>query len=625
MTSKVRSKAPGLLAISMVLMFAAACSGDKRKTEDTDLELDAGPPKLSCVIDEDGDGFGLGCSKGEDCNDEDGSIHEDCEPCSVPTKGCACEDAAPVECFQASLPAQDTLLCESGMRYCRDGAWTGCEGLTSWEVPVERREEVTAELEGSLGFASQALVGDAGTCSPCRPNCYQVDDYFGQDTLTPDNSSNVSNTPTGGITIDHTTVQTIITSTQTCIPNQCTASSDQTICDDDCDGIPNAYDLATGTKPFGTTASSIFLSLAPGGEGAAVLNLEYYVRTADVYFLIDAGSTMSDELGALYTDMKTGSFLTSNESCGDLNRNGDTTDEEHFKMDGIAGNIACRVRDVNIGLGWFRDIPFTGYGNTNTFGTSPVRTEGAEVFYEHRVDVGYDVDLLRNTISEVTPDADAETTTPNATGGLMALHHMATAEEAYFGWNSQGLPGYRPGVDAAPEAGTYAKRYGCDDVAWGYPCFRDTAFPIVVMITDAPLHNGPGTTATSQPVYPYPSLTGMVGGGTTAGWADSKPHYLQTPQIYRTTTKEWVDSNDVETDAISINAFLGGAAPDATKLFTIVGNTRGLTSNVTPSMALCGLTQDAVGPDAFYTFTVPVDTTMTISARGSRWFSRSNS
>jgi hypothetical protein len=620
MTSKVNGKASSLLVVSsaLLLMSASACSGKKHDPDTTDLALDAGPGNLSCVIDEDGDGFGLGCPRGDDCNDSDGTIHADCAPCDQPEEGCKCQDEQPVECIIASLPDENTLLCQTGMRYCRDGAWTSCEGLSSFQVPVERRVE-RVHASGELGFASQALVGDAGVCSPCRPNCYQVQDSFGQDTLDTNNSSNLTNTPTGGITIDHTTVQTVITATQTCIPNQCTAASDQTICDDDCDGIPNAYDLATGTKPFGTTASSIFLSLKPGGEGAAVLNLQYYVRTADVYFLIDAGDTMADELTALYTDMQTGSFLSSDESCGDLNRDGSTSDEEHFKMDGIAGNIACRVRDVNIGLGWFRDIPFAGYGDTTSFGTSPVRTAGQEVFYEHRVDVGYDVDLLRNTISEVTPDADAEGATPNPSGGLMALHHMATAEEAYFGWATPGLPGYRAGVDAAPEAGTFAKRYGCDDSQWGYPCFRDTAFPIVVMITDAPLHNGPGTTALSQPVYPYANLTGRIGGGTSAGWTDGKPHYLQTPQIYRTTTKTWVDSNDVETDAISVNAFLGGAAPDATMLFTIVGNTRNLTSNVTPSQSLCGLTEDATGPDAFYTFTVPTDTTMTISARGSRF------
>ncbi len=619
MTSKVRTGVRSFLALSTVLMLATACGGDKPSAKNTDLEADAGLAALGCAIDEDGDGYGLGCPDGEDCNDADKEVHEGCPPCMFPEQGCKCADEAPIACDEASLPHEDTLLCASGMRYCRDGKWTACEGLTTWEVEVERHREKAAARADGMGFQSQALLGDPQTCSPCKPACFQMEDTFGTGTLTPSNSSNAVNTPTGGITIDHTTVQTVITATQDCVPNQCTSMSDQTICDDDCDGIPNAYDLATGTKPFGTTASSIFLALAPGGEGAAVLNLQYYVRTADVYFLIDAGPTMSDELTALYTDMKNGSFLSSTDACGDLNRNGSTADEDHFKMDGIAGNIACRVRDVNIGMGWFRDIPFQGYGNIDTFGTSPARTAGDEIFFEHRVDVSYDVDTLRNTISEVTPNADAESATPNASGGMMALHTMATAEEAYFGWDSQGVPGYRPGVDAAPEAGTFAKRYGCDDTAWGYPCFRDTAFPIVVMVTDAPMHNGPGTSATSQPVYPYASLTGKIGGGTKAGWADMKPHYLQTPQIYRTTTKQWVDSNDVETDAISINAFLGGVAPDATKLFTIVGNTRNLTSNVTPSNSICGITSSATGPDAFYTFTVPTDTTMTISARGSRF------
>src|SRR5262245_43092717 len=127
MTSKVRTGVRGFLAFSTALMLATACGGDKPSSKNTDLEADAGLAALGCAIDEDGDGYGLGCPDGEDCNDADKEVHNDCPPCMFPDEGCKCEDEAPIACEEASLPHEDTLLCASGMRYCRDGKWTGCE------------------------------------------------------------------------------------------------------------------------------------------------------------------------------------------------------------------------------------------------------------------------------------------------------------------------------------------------------------------------------------------------------------------------------------------------------------------------------------------------------------------
>src|SRR5688572_3305069 len=50
-------------------------------------------------VDDDGDGYGLQCDKGSDCDDEDPAIFEGCRACAKPNEGCSCEvDAPSVDC-----------------------------------------------------------------------------------------------------------------------------------------------------------------------------------------------------------------------------------------------------------------------------------------------------------------------------------------------------------------------------------------------------------------------------------------------------------------------------------------------------------------------------------------------
>ena len=92
---------------------------------------------LPC-IDEDGDGRGFNCDLGSDCNDADAETWQDCAACATPSLGCPCpNDAASVECASApSISSTGNVLCEVGTRYCRDGAWTACEGLENFELPA---------------------------------------------------------------------------------------------------------------------------------------------------------------------------------------------------------------------------------------------------------------------------------------------------------------------------------------------------------------------------------------------------------------------------------------------------------------------------------------------------------
>ncbi|MCG8554116.1 MAG: hypothetical protein MJD61_02330 [Proteobacteria bacterium] len=117
-------------------------------------------------VDRDGDGFGRGCLKGTDCNDNDPQVQRGCGRCVRPSEGCACaEGQAPIEC---SLPetrnVQGLTVCHRGSRYCRDGHWTGCESVHDY-LPSD--SEAASRTDPDAGGAP---------CSACDLKCRKVSD-----------------------------------------------------------------------------------------------------------------------------------------------------------------------------------------------------------------------------------------------------------------------------------------------------------------------------------------------------------------------------------------------------------------------------------------------------------------
>ena len=98
--------------------------------------MDAG---VACT-DRDGDGYGQNCAYGRDCNDDDPNSTNECRDCVYPERGCSCNDGqAPISCF---LPDKEleggNVMCSEGSRYCRDGLWSGCEGVHEYVVTPEQ-------------------------------------------------------------------------------------------------------------------------------------------------------------------------------------------------------------------------------------------------------------------------------------------------------------------------------------------------------------------------------------------------------------------------------------------------------------------------------------------------------
>jgi len=152
------------------------------------------------------------------------------------------------------------------------------------------------------------------------------------------------------------------------------------------------------------------------------------LRVADVYFLMDTTGSMSGSITSLRSSLA--SFIP---------------------------RVRAEIPDVSIGIGDFRDYPVSPYGSAGDF-----------AFRNHQ------------NITASEADAVAALSRYVAGGGNDGPESHVPAVWAVATGNA--LPG-SSGTPAAP---------ACPPGHWGYPCFRDGAVPIIVLITDIYMHNGPG-------------------------------------------------------------------------------------------------------------------------------------
>lgn len=116
------------LAVCLSMLGVWGCAGDDAPpTKKTTKDRDAGD-EFVCV-DEDGDGWGLYCDLGVDCNDDDPDVTDECRRCAQPNENCACAPGTmPLMCTPPDIRVDGgVLVCSEGTRYCRDGRWSECE------------------------------------------------------------------------------------------------------------------------------------------------------------------------------------------------------------------------------------------------------------------------------------------------------------------------------------------------------------------------------------------------------------------------------------------------------------------------------------------------------------------
>ena len=536
-------------------------------------------------VDSDGDGFGFQCSAGDDCDDMDGTIHEGCVACTRASEGCACEaDAVPVDCtLPKELTPSGTLLCKSGTRYCRDGMWSACEGIKSFAAPAPSRLLTRAALDSD---AAPAI------CDACNPDCYRLEDDLSSTDASYGN--NVVSGPTGGITIASYQVG----------DGGAAASAeggllDDTICtpgtapDFDCDGIPDSFDPYPGAAPFSSEHNTIFMDLGPGDSQAESFVIRFYLNTADIYLYLDMTGSMGGERTNLIASLRDGNYMANagvGVECADRNFNGSTADEEYLKNEGIAGNLACLIRDGRLGTGWHRDLPFPR-ADTVGFAFGPHDFE----LFQHEQDITDNVDDVLASLNRFVTRGGIN----RPEGGIMGLYALATGNELYMGWS-------RPGNPA---------RQGCPVGTWGYPCFRDDAVPIIIWMTNAPATNGPSTT---QGHLGYTSQGNQwnQAANQLLNWdAQSRAIEQGSDAVYH----QLSNSNESVASAHDL-----GAVNDS--FITYTGNTTGMTADVTYANigGSCGsgtgwLSSAQGAPDAVFKFTVDTLEPITVSTRGTRF------
>jgi hypothetical protein len=535
-------------------------------------------------VDSDGDGHGFQCAAGEDCDESDPSIFEGCMACSKPNEGCECEaDTAPVDCeLPKSLTSSGSLLCKTGTRYCREGVWSGCEGIKSFEAPPPSRLLASAAVDS----------GAAQTCGECDPDCYVLDDP-----LIPNSDSgssigsNVVPGDNGGITLgsyildggagEGGAADTGLLDEIDCTPG--------TAPDFECDGIPDLYDPFPYEKPFDTDHNTIFMDLGPGEQQTQTFEIEFFLNTADIYLYLDMTGSMSGELTNLIASLRDGNYMPTDENakpCRDRNRNKDTSDEEYLKSEGITGNIACLIRDSSFGTGWHRDLPFPK-PDASGLAYGPHDFE----LFQHEQDITDDVEQVLAALNRFHVRGGIN----RPEGGIMGLYALATGSELYVGWD-------RPGNPART----------CDTGFWGYPCFRDDAVPIIIWMTDAPVSNGP--VPTQGHIGPdrnqYGSNVNQPVNWGAAALAISKGddgHYTS------------VSGNEGFDTAYALQNV-------HTSFKTYVGNTRLMAKDITYAN-VGGFCSSGTGwhppeqgaPDAVFSLSVTENEPLTISTRGSRF------
>jgi hypothetical protein len=205
--------------------------------------------------------------------------------------------------------------------------------------------------------------------------------------------------------------------------------------DSDDDGYSDYIEDVAGTDPMDPDSN-------PGAEGW-------------FYFLMPYLGNPEPDLGTLVfaTEVKVADVFLLMDTTGSMG--GEISNLKSTLSTTIIPALQETIVDVRFGVGYHDDYPVGMYGSSPDVAFGLIQTETASV---------EDAQAAVNALPNCSGADWAESQVP-------ALWAIATGE---------GLGAY-----LEPQTGRLAGAYG-------YPCFRPGAMPIIVLMTDAPFHNGPG-------------------------------------------------------------------------------------------------------------------------------------
>jgi|GEM_PF-929170 len=195
-------------------LLCFSCGSSKSATGDGLSEMDFSPvdqqgdvigndldgTELQVCVDKDGDGRGVGCHLGLDCNDNDPNHWNDCSDCGVThAGGCPCSGGESYSCYEGPPGTERVGICKSGTRYCEGGYLGVCEGQV---LPADSEICGNGVDDDCNGRGDEEKFGP---CRNCDPSCHTE----GQTIPDPNdpNSEGVMQNPDGpGIVLGSTTV-----------------------------------------------------------------------------------------------------------------------------------------------------------------------------------------------------------------------------------------------------------------------------------------------------------------------------------------------------------------------------------------------------------------------------------
>jgi hypothetical protein len=142
-----------ILGLAVGACAAVACEDQRSAMQPH--EMDPTPPMCD---DADGDGFGLGCADGPDCDDADAQVTVACF-CEQITPGCECDDEGAIgDCGRVHSRVGEQMICGQGVTTCTEGKWGECiiNSAISLQPPLDLQS-----------------LGGPGECeaNPCDPDC----------------------------------------------------------------------------------------------------------------------------------------------------------------------------------------------------------------------------------------------------------------------------------------------------------------------------------------------------------------------------------------------------------------------------------------------------------------------
>jgi hypothetical protein len=207
--------------------------------------------------------------------------------------------------------------------------------------------------------------------------------------------------------------------------------------DSDNDGFPDPVEIIAGTDPRDAGSripdTDYYVVLPYQGDPVdAPLTFGTDIHRADVFFLVDTSSSMGPSIDNIQEGLR----------------------------DTIIPGISAQIEDVGFGVGEFEEFPVGSDGCDS--GDRPF------TLHQEITDV---VDWVEDAVDQLDQ--------PLGLGGceipeahVEALYQTATGE----GIGDWVAPGSCQDLD---------------EIHVGMPCFREGALPIVLLISDAPMHNGP--------------------------------------------------------------------------------------------------------------------------------------